>query len=155
MPRDVGNTTLLLKSPFTAWDRLGIIPVPEDFVKQYKKDYRAERGYSVGSRWLTVRFNPKTWDLKTFLRDGLRNRGDNTHYVGAFVTDKTAAPKKLVALALHVQEHFPDAKFETHCYQHDPVLYATLDGQKGCLGIWDNGELIACAAKVRSYKHAA
>lgn len=147
MPRDVGNATLLLNSPFTAWERLGIVPVPEDFVKRYRRDY-LENISVPGTRWLTAKFNPKTWDLKTFLRKGLQNRGENTSFANAYVTDKTAAPKKLVALALQVQEQFPDAKFETAYCMYDPILYATIEDEKGCLGIWDEGRMIAIATKV-------
>jgi hypothetical protein len=148
MPRDV-ETTLLLDSPFDAWTRLGLIPVSPEFVKQHKRDFREKHSRpGHGDRWRITKYKGENLDhalatysviVRTF--DSFSCRHDHARVANP-------APRELVDLALRVLEQHPEAKFDVERFHLDPILNATLDGQKGCLGIWDMGELIAIATKI-------
>lgn len=158
MPLDsLGDTLLDFLTIADPFERIGIVPVPKDFVARYKKEYGADwrlmNPYQF-ARWQTATFKPqriersfgRTITLREFLKNPTRN--------SAFASDRSGAPKALVALALKVQQEVPDAVFSVDYFYDDPVLNVTIEDKKGCLGIWDyiGGRvaviLIAIATKV-------
>jgi hypothetical protein len=48
-------------------------------------------------------------------------------------------------LAERVAREIRDAEFEMEWFYTDPVLNVIYSGQKACLGIWDNGRVVAIA----------
>lgn len=156
MPLDSLGTQLLEYTIITdPFERLGIVPVPKDFVARHKKEYGDEwRQFHPDQfgRWQTTTHKPQRIDrsfgraitLREFLQNPTRN--------SAFASDRSAAPKSLIAMALMVQRELPEAVFSVDYFYDDPVLNVTIDGQKGCLGIWDyfgdRVHLTAIATKV-------
>jgi hypothetical protein len=123
---------------------LGITPVPKDLVDAYKANYRTIwlSRYAVrrpeACHWRTVKQGKRK--LETFLASPMQFRN--------YATDQSAAPAKLIDLALRVQTMIPDAEFSVDYFDRDPVLNVTYEfngKQKACLGIWDEGKIKAIA----------
>lgn len=143
MPFDSSGTQLLdykLTNIADPFERLGIVPVRDDFVARHKKDYGAEWRLmhpNQFGRWQTTTYKPqrieKSLGRPITLREFLANPTRNA----AFSSDHSGAPKALVALALKVEQEAPDAVFSVDYFYDDPVLNVKIDGKKACLGIWD------------------
>jgi len=157
MPLDSLGSKLVNYLPTVTdpFERIGIVPVSKDFVAKHKKAYREawkrDNPNAGFARWATATFNPnkvavdrlspaRPRTLKDFLHDPTWN--------SSYSSDRTSAPKALVALALMVQKQEPDAIFSVDHFYDDPVLNVTIDGQKGCLGIWYDNKVMAIATKV-------
>jgi hypothetical protein len=125
--------------------KLGIIPIPQQDVIDYKRAYRRKweathlplNSYNH-NQWLTIRQGKKR-TLRQFLSNPLEN-------ILFYGSDHTAAPAELVALAERVQQAIPEAVFSVDYFNLDPVLQVTYEfngtKQKACLGIWDEGKIV-------------
>lgn len=137
MPRDTVLLESLITDPF---EKIGIIPVPMEFVAKYRKDYAAThkrpgyRDYWVSSMLYQPHVAASLRCLFTIGRN--------------YLTIANPAPKVLIALAEHVYIAEPKATFEVATFLYDPILYATIKRKRRCLGIWDKGELIAIATRI-------
>jgi hypothetical protein len=59
--------------------------------------------------------------------------------------DVSPAPAPINDLARRVSRELADAEFELEWFYTDPVLNVYCGGQKACLGIWDDGRIVAIA----------
>lgn len=145
MPFDSSGPQLLDYAPTVVnpLARMGIVPIPRDFVLQYKKDYRATwaqaNPHGAPRGWRTIKHNPKTRTLQDFMQRPMATR--------IYASDGTSVPRALADLALAVHEEEPEAMFSIDFFDVDPVLQVSINGVKSCLGIWDNGRLIHIAAR--------
>lgn len=147
MPLDGDVRTFVTTDPLEA---LGIVPVPRDFVRAYRKDYLTaflrKHNPTVSCSWDKISYDEwkgrhrKNATLADFLANPTSAR---------FASDKSHAPAELVRLAHHVQKYMPNAEFLVEYFDIDPILQVVydLDGeyQIACLGIWDKGRITRIA----------
>jgi hypothetical protein len=131
-------------------ERMGITPVPEQFVRRYKAAYKKAfiaRCNLRNVQWRTIRLTPIHLDesgkrLRRFLVDPI-------HGGRSISDDRSAAPPELIDLALKVNAEVERAEFSLDYFYTDPVLYVSYRFagrlRKACLGIWDHGVIQAIA----------
>lgn len=126
---------------------LGIVPVAQEVVEQYKAEYleaviakRRQQHRSVRHvKWQTLVLS--TYKLATF-EEFL---GIHTEYMSS---DRSLPPPELIALAEHVRTAMPSADFAIEYLDVDPIMWVLLGDKKVCLGIWNEGAIIAMATVV-------
>jgi hypothetical protein len=130
-------------------ERLGITPVPPEFVDFYKKDYRKR---FMASKWPKGPgpFKWRTFDIDCRDRMGLAWHLENEPRWFTS-NDDSVAPSAVVDLATRVSRAVPGARFSLDYFYTDPILHVTYDAggqtRSACLGIWDRGEIVAIANK--------
>lgn len=129
-------------------ERLGITPVPPEFVAHYMRRY--QRRFKL-LHPLLVLSGPLYWTrvgVASYDADRLR-RGLAGGVLGRLSSDTSGAPQALIALAERVRAARPDALFTVAYFYEDPVLFAAYQiGERSrtvCLGIWDKGAIVAIA----------
>ena len=153
MPFD--NTNVLRESavrdppvPTDPLERLGITPVPAEFVAKYKRRYRgifvskALRGLGPYEwRNFALPCAPTNRNLDWFLSGEISRA-----LIGSDLSD---APKPLFDVAERVRDTIPEATFSLDYFYRDPLLYAHYwvgqEPRAACLGIWDKGVIKAIA----------
>jgi len=169
---DTGKTIELpdLDVPTDPLARIGITPVPADFVIKYKRDYRnawLRAGHGEGKpgpfMWRTVTY--QNW-REASVRTGRRHATSLLDFLASpmkytsAVNDRTGPPPpELVSLAVTVANNpemvRADATFSVDYFYTDPILnvhYFEAPGQdhhKACLGIWNGSNLVTIASKER------
>lgn len=129
-------------------ERLGIIPVPTEFVREYKRKYRQVFiSRAIGGlgpyewRNFVLPVAPTNCNLQWFLSGEISRA-----LIGSDLSD---APKPLFDVAERVRDTLPTARFSLDYFYRDPLLYAHyLVGdvpRMACLGIWDKGKIVAIA----------
>lgn len=129
-------------------ERLGIIPVPAEFVREYKRKYR-EVFISRASR------GPGPYEWKNFVLPVAPTNGHLRWFLSGEISkaligsDLSDAPKPLFDVAERVRDTLPTATFSLDYFYRDPLLYAhyLVGGAPriACLGIWDKGKIVAIA----------
>lgn len=159
MPLD--NTGIIIDPPtISSLDpltRMGVTPVPDDFVRDYKTQYREnwlrENDYGAGKpgpfEWRTRTHQDWIQFMSPYHRKASDRSLENFLNSSFWMEDPTKAPKKLVNLAIRVQQTIPDAAFSVDYFYTDPVLNVCYSvgeiSRTACLGIWDHGVLKAIA----------
>lgn len=147
MPLDGDVKIFLTIDPLEA---LGIVPVPYEYVKEYKRNYRLAyfQEHALADprcAWTLISFEewkarPGRKKKKLTLTDFLTNPTSSR-----YTNDKSMAPVALVRLANHVQKAIPTAQFWVDYFDTDPILLVQYDfdgaPQMAYLGIWDQGEI--------------
>jgi hypothetical protein len=141
MPFDA--TTLPLSNQIT--DRLvaiGIVPVPLTEVEEHKRKVIMNFSTSMRGRGL-VRTGVAIWRTLHLYRN-LEILECPRKHVG-MTDDVSAAPRPIIQLAERVSREMRDAEFELEWFYTDPIVNVVCSGHRACLGIWDNGRVVAIA----------
>jgi len=141
MPFDA--TSLSLTSHIA--DRLlamGITPVPPSVVDQHKEKVVAAFCTSMRGRGL-VRSGAAVWSTLHIYRSLEILRRPRRHL--GMTSDVSAAPRPILRLAEHVSREMRDVEFEVEWFYTDPILNVVCGGRRACLGVWDNGKIVAIA----------
>ncbi len=127
-------------------ERLGIIPVPPEFVEFYKKDYRKRFLASKGPKgpgpfkWLDCIMDYSDVSVRWFL---------TRHPIYFTSDDASAAPDEVIDLAEKVVRNVSGARLSLSYFYTDPIVsvHYRFDGEQreACLAIWDRGAVIAIA----------
>jgi hypothetical protein len=133
---------------------LGVQPVPRELAEDHKRkmlNAYAARGMREADMVATGRAywcvsrpvrNPQFRVIEKLLL---------TRSVASMTPDRSAAPQPIIDVANVVHNRVKDATFSVEYLYDDPILnvaYHDASGQihNDCLGIWDNGNVIAVAA---------
>jgi len=149
IPVVVGNTL----------SAIGITPVSRKIAEDHKikvvKAFRAENTQAShfvdikSARWLTRRLSVDVDDNFVYEPDFQAIRRQLTPGC-PWTSDKSGAPAEIVRVAEIVHQEIEQAKFSVEFFYTDPILNVTYTDTNGdvhhdCLGIWDQGKVVAIA----------
>ena len=141
MPFDAYTHSSLTVQHPDALRNMGVVPVSSYRVRRHKiavaSLWRLQHKAEVAStlaRWQTVPIarDELVASLATPLK---RNSTD----------DRSPAPQALINLATDVSHHIKDATFQLSYFDTDPILHVKYGNRTACLGIWDQGKIVAIA----------
>jgi hypothetical protein len=121
---------------------IGVAPVPLSVVDTHKRAVVEEFSASMHGRSL-VRNGAATWRALHLYRELEILECPRKHL--GMTNDVSAAPREIIELADRVARKIENAEFELEWFYTDPVLNVICTGQRACLGIWDNGRVVAIA----------
>lgn len=154
MPFDSLGPHIETESVTDPLERLGITPVPPEFVNAYMKEYREKflAGHPPGP-------GPFTW-RRIYPRSVPASHRSIAAFMGLMSSIEQrpfgqvggsigSAPRELVDLAEQVRREIPDAEFSIDYFDRDPIVNVAYGlgavRREVCLGIWDKGEIKAIA----------
>ena len=129
---------------------IGLVPVPKSVAEKHKADFERKfrrwhwfginrSAIDGGARWANITLEGVSDDLEYWLK----------HPPIGMTNDRSGAPQALIDLALKVRATLINPVFEIEYFYTDPILNVIyedgFDVRKDCLGIWDNGKIIAIA----------